>query len=299
MIVFFLYFSQWLVVEKGVPDVWYNMLFTQAGNWLGQITGLLVTVPFVAGAVPVLGAPGRPQTFLPAIVLFVLLALPMLLFLRLPKRVQPGMRIDVVAEYRSQWQRFRALVTTPGMGTFLLAYFFFNDAIITVSNNFPIYLENVYGVSDDVKSLLLLGILLTFVLGALLSGWVTDCLGIKRTLVLSLAAWVAIFPIMGITGDFTVFVLLCVVIGLLFGSIWTVTRVAMTALCPPSMLNFGFSFYTLAERVSTLVGPLAWGIITSSLTDLGPLRYRIAMIAMGFFVAVGLFVLRNTRIGSS
>ena len=27
-IVFFLYFSQWLVVDKGVPDFWYNMIFT-------------------------------------------------------------------------------------------------------------------------------------------------------------------------------------------------------------------------------------------------------------------------------
>ena len=27
-IVFFLYFSQWLVVDKGVSDLWYNMIFT-------------------------------------------------------------------------------------------------------------------------------------------------------------------------------------------------------------------------------------------------------------------------------
>src|SRR3989339_22151 len=41
MIVFFLYFSQWLVVEKGVSDFWFNMIFT-AGSLL-----LLITVPVV------------------------------------------------------------------------------------------------------------------------------------------------------------------------------------------------------------------------------------------------------------
>src|SRR3989338_8584659 len=28
VIVFFLYFSQWLVIDKGVSDFWFNMIFT-------------------------------------------------------------------------------------------------------------------------------------------------------------------------------------------------------------------------------------------------------------------------------
>ena len=185
------------------------------------------------------------------------------------------------------------------MGTFLLAYFFFNDAIITAMNNFPIYLHNVFGVSDQVQSLLLLGILFTSAAGALVGGWCTDRLGIKPMLMILLAGWCIVFPLMGVTTNFPAFVALSIVIGLLFGSIWTVTRAAMTALCPPRQANFGFSFYTLAERVSTLVGPLAWGVIVSSLTDLGALRYRIALMAMAVFVAVGIFIVRKTKIGAS
>jgi MFS-type transporter involved in bile tolerance (Atg22 family) len=41
MIVFFLYFSQWLVVEHGVSDFWYNMIFT-----IGSLM-ILVTAPIL------------------------------------------------------------------------------------------------------------------------------------------------------------------------------------------------------------------------------------------------------------
>src|SRR3989344_1203734 len=40
-IVFFLYFSQWLVVEKGVADFWYNAIFA-----IGSIL-LLITAPIL------------------------------------------------------------------------------------------------------------------------------------------------------------------------------------------------------------------------------------------------------------
>src|SRR3989339_498618 len=41
MIVFFLYFAQWLVVEKGVADFWYNAIFA-----VGSVL-LLVTAPIL------------------------------------------------------------------------------------------------------------------------------------------------------------------------------------------------------------------------------------------------------------
>ena len=68
------------------------------------------------------------------------------------------------------------------MGLFLLAYFFFNDAIITSQNNFPIYVQRVFGASDTTKSMLLIGILLTSVVGAFVSGLIADKIGLKRTL---------------------------------------------------------------------------------------------------------------------
>ena len=389
MIVFFLYFSQWLVVEKGVSDFWYNMIFTigsalllmtapvlgsiadktrgqqtclnvitiltvlsllcvtfialfspkhvflavlfflvtnyfyqlsfvfynallhdiapqdawgrvsgvgQAGNWLGEIAGLLIALPFASGAVYLFGEAGRAQTFLPSVVLFVILALPMLLLFRLPKRETVNNSWTLAGEYRGQWHQFRDLIRDPAMKYFLLSYFFFNDAVLTASNNFPIYLQAVFAVSDRTKSMVLVGILLTAVMGALCSGWVADRIGIKRTLMIILGGFAVIFPILGLAQNFSIFVVFTTAMGFFFGAIWTVTRAAMTILTPKGKLNFGFSFYTLAERVSTFVGPLSWGVIASFLVPLGPTRYRIAIIAMAIFVVIGLYFLRKVEI---
>jgi len=389
MIVFFLYFSQWLVVEKGVSDFWFNMIFTagsllllitvpvvgsiadrirgqhafllvitlltivslfavtftalffpqkvflaalfflitnyfyqfsfvfynallhdiapraqwgrisgigQAGNWLGQIVGLLIALPFASGAVYLFGAAGRAQTFLPSVVLFIILALPMFLFFRLPGNHAAHDAWTVTGEYKSQWCQWKSLVKNPSMKMFLLSYFFFNDAVITAANNFPLYLEHVFAVSDSTKSMILVGILVTSVIGALASGWVADAIGIKKTLVIILIGFAIIFPVLGFAQNFVFFVFGTTMLGFLYGSVWTVTRAAMTALTPKNQLNFGFGFYTLAERVSTFVGPLTWGLLTALLVDLGPWRYRIAVTSMGAFVVIGLYLLRNVDI---
>ncbi len=389
VIVFFLYFSQWLVVDRGVPDFWYNMIFTigsalllltapilggiadkngrqlnyfnritvlvfffyvltsiitlfftekvflaalfflianylyqfsfvfynaflhciaprekwgrvsgvgQTGNWLGQIAGLLITLPLASGAVYLVGEAGRAQTFLPAVIIFFVLALPMVLFFKLPKSEKIDVKINLREEYENYWKRFKELIRSPNVGLFLLAYFFFNDAIITTSTNFPIYLQNVFAVSDSTKSMLLIGILVTSAIGAFCSGWVADRIGLKKALMIVLGSWVVLLPLLGLTSNFPIFIFLTVMMGFLYGSIWTVTRATMMTLCPKDKLNFGFSFYALAERVSTLVGPLAWGIITSVFMSWGPVRYRIAIAVMAIFVAIGIFFLRKIEI---
>jgi UMF1 family MFS transporter len=267
----------------------------QAGNWLGQIAGLLITLPFASGAVYLVGEVGRAQTFLPATIIFFILSLPMLLYFKIPKQEKVIEKISIQEEYKNYWGNFKNLVREPNMGLFLLSYFFFNDAIITSATNFPIYLQRVFAVSDNTKSMLLLSILATSVIGAFCSGWVADKMGLKKTLMIVLGSFIVILPGFGLTSNFSFFVLLAVLMGFMLGAIWTVTRTAMTILCPKEKLNFGFSFYTLAERASTLIGPLSWGLVTLIFVNQGAARYRIAVSSMAVFVAIGIFFLRKVK----
>jgi UMF1 family MFS transporter len=388
-IVFFLYFSQWLVVEKGVADFWYNMIFVigsalllvtapvlgsiadktgrqqdyfnkitflsfacfigvsiitlffsqsvflatlffllanylyqfsfvfynaflhyiapkelwgkisgigLGANYLGQVAGLGFAIPLASGTIYLMGEAGRAQTFLPATILFIVLSLPMVLFFKLPKQEKLVSKIDIKEEYKGQWRQFRELIKDPNMKMFLLAYFFFNDAVITVSNNFALYLENVFGVPDKMKTILLGGTLFMSIFGALLSGFVINKIGLKKALVWIIGVWVLFLPILGINTNYQIFMVLCILFGFLWGAIWTITRTAMTALTPKDKLNFSFSFYTLAERTSTIVGPLFWGLTTFIFINLGATRYRIAMVVMAVFVAIGLYLVRNVEI---
>jgi UMF1 family MFS transporter len=162
---------------------------------------------------------------------------------------------------------------------------------VTAVNNFPIYLEQIFHLSDTVKSLVIISILVTSAIGAFITGWVADKTGLKKTLNYVLGAWVIVFPLLAVTTSFPFFVVLCTLVGFLYGSMWAVTRTAMVALVPKDKLNFGFSYYTLAERTSTFIGPLAWGIVTAVTLHLGAVRYRYALFAMTLFVAIGIYIL--------
>ena len=285
-----------LLPQVASPDKWGKASgIGQAGNFTGQVAGLLLTMPLASGAVYLVGEVGRAQTLWPATVLFLLLALPMLLLFKRSVSESVSERVSLKEEYRSQWKAFLELIKDRNMKFFLLAYFFFNDAIITISNNFPIYLENVFAAPDKLKTYLLAGALLMSVFGALFSGFVTDRIGLKKSLRGIIGIWIIFVPILGLTTNFKVFMVLCVLMGFLFGAIWTITRASMAALTPRDQMNYGFSFYTLAERTSTLVGPVSWGVVTYIFSSFGATRYRLAMLCMAGFVAIGFYLVRKVN----
>ena len=388
-VVLYLYFAQWLVIDKGVSDLWFNMIFVgstilliltapffgtlsdstgvqkrylnrttwlfflsallislvtmfwsgqyilaallfllanyfyqlsftfynamlghlappekqgiisgigQAGNWVGQIAWLLLSIPLVAGTIYLFGEAGRAQTFLPATIIFILLALPMMLYYKERSSENKNISLSYRKELVNTWRSFRVFIQDRNIFLFLFGYFLFNDAILTVQNNFPIYLERVFQVSDTTKSLLLVGILGTAAVGALISGFIARKIGLKKSLLLTLGSWAIILPVMALIKNFSFFVVLAVIIGLLFGAVWSITRTVMVTLTPKEKMNYGMSYYTLAERFATFVGPVSWGLITWLLLSSGEIRYRIAMATMGLFVLAGLMIVRKINI---
>lgn len=264
----------------------------QAGNWLGQVAGLLATLPFANGALHWFGEPSRVQPLLPSVFLFVACSLPMLIWFK-TGAMHTEISASPIQEVRAYWRGLRRLWLLPGVGLFLLAFFFFNDALLTTANNFPIYMQQVFGIPDTTKVFLMLGILTTSALGALGGGWLADRIGMRRLFKIILAVWILFFPILGLTNDFFLFTILVIIMGILYGATWSVTRAVMASLLPRDKQNYGFSYYTLFERFSTFVGPIVWGLITTGFISFGPVRYQLAAISMGLFVVIGFFLARK------
>ena len=288
-IVFFLYFSQWIVIDRGVADIWFNLTFTVsatlllltvpttgvlldrywrrisglryttlgtvmfyglcgvfaignhdilalvtftlglysyllsftfytplindiglpsergrisgygiAANYLGQIAGLVLALPFATGTLNLFGGSSRTESLLPAVATFSLLALPTLLLFKEPHKEQSI--LSYAKEAKESLVETKILITIPGVLAFFIAYFFFNDAILTAANNFSIFLEQVWKVSDTVKTYILLGILVTSAIGGFISGLIADKLGHKKTLVFILSGWVIILPRCSLSG---------------------------------------------------------------------------------------------------
>lgn len=267
--------------------------FGIAANYLGQITGLVIALPFATGSVNWFGGLPRAETLIPGILGFIILALPMLLFFKEPK--QKKSRISVKQAIKETIIDTKFLLSFSSVGVFLLSYFLFNDAILTAVNNFPIFLEQVWHVSDTTKTYLLLAIMVTSAIGGILSGYIADKFGHKRTLMFILAVWMIIFPFLGLVRNWIFFISICILLGLWFGANWTVSRSVMSYLSPKGRHNLAFSYFGLAERASSFIGPLVWGGIVTGMSAAGPIRYRIAMVSLAGFIIFGLWALSKVK----
>ncbi len=383
-IVFFLYFAQWIVIDRGVPDLYFNLTFTISAilllftvpftgtlldkflrritglryttiftvlfygicalfaisnnavgslifftlglyayllsftfytplindiskqekrglisglgisaNYLGQIAGLLIALPLSTGSLSFFGSAPRAETLLPSVLIFFILSLPMLILFKEPKRPKEKLRLGL--RFKEMITETKLLFSLSSVSLFILAYFLFNDAILTASNNFPIFVEQVWKISDTIKTYILLGILITSAIGGTLSGFIADKFGHKRTLMFILAGWVIILPFIGFINNFTLFVIATTIMGLWFGSNWTVSRSVMSYIAPKGKHNLAFAYFGLAERASSFIGPIIWGLIVTNLVSIGSYRYRIAVLAVTGFIILGLIALSRVK----
>lgn len=383
-IVFFLYFAQWIVVDQGVADIWFNLTFTAAAllllltvpitgalldkrwrritglryttisttifyglcgfsaitgnniyalitftiglysyllsftfytpllndlstpanrgkisgygiaaNYIGQMAGLFVVLPFANGDLNFFGGVPRSETLLPSVAIFFFLSLPMLLFFKEPHKNASD--YSLWTDARIFWRESVKLFLNSGILAFFAAFFFFNDAVMTLSNNLSIYLEQVWMISDAMKTYILLGALVTSSVGGLISGLIADKIGHKRTLTYLLAGYLFIIPVFALVSDFKIFVTVVVLIGFWYGASWAVSRSVMGYLAPLGKHNLAFAYFGLMERASSFIGPIIWGLVVSNLLYLGSNRYRIAALVLTVFVILGLVALKRVR----
>jgi UMF1 family MFS transporter len=109
-----------------------------------------------------------------------------------------------------------------------------------------------------------------------------------------LLGWIIALPLIALAPNLAMLTVVSVIMGLLLGSVWAITRAYLSNLLRRENMGYGFSFYTLAERFATLLGPLTWGGL---IAILGPESnsYRIAMAVMAIFVLIGFVILTKWK----
>ena len=275
----FVFYNPMIADISDKPHRWRVSGIGQFANALGQVVGLAIFLPLSEDLLAPL---------LPAVWVFFLLALPMMIFFKdTAKTVTTGIKkIERNHFYKKLIPFFSVSLAAP----LLVAFFFYNDALVTVTNNLSIYLENVFEIPNNQKSIILMLIVLMNAVGALLSGWIGDKIGIKKTLIGVLIAWIIALPIVAITASIPLFMILSAILGILIGAMRAVSRAYMSMLVAKEDLWYGFSFYTIFERFAAIIWPLTWGgIIAIGGVNSG--SYRIAMVSMTAFVVVWLLLI--------
>jgi MFS transporter, UMF1 family len=269
----------------------------QCANYVGQVAGLLAIIPFANGTIHFFGEPGRAQTLLPATILFGLFSLPMLVWYRevSSKRIQQeeASSISFAGEYRNLASIIKKIASVPNLALLFIAYFLYSDALLTFGNNFPIFLEKVYGTPDAIKTYISAGILLMSAVGSYVFGKISDRFGRVKTLKAILLCWCFLFVSIALVPPFSIMVALCMFAGLFYGPVWGISRSMVAQFTPPEISASSFSFYIIAERFATFVGPIIWSVVLASTAVSGVKSYSYAILSMGVLVLAGFLLTRR------
>ena len=175
---------------------------------------------------------------------------------------------------------------------FLLAYLFYNDGIQTV-----IAVSSTYGTSElgfSQSNVFLVFLVVQFVAfgGALLFGRFAARFGAQRTVLGGIVLWTITVVIAFLTpgNQFSLFLALGALIGLVLGGTQALSRSLYSQLVPKGREAEFFSLYQAMERGTSWLGTLIFTIVYQQ-----TLSYRSAIIALIVFFVIGGLLLSRVR----
>ncbi len=192
---------------------------------------------------------------------------------------------------------FKELKTTikdvrkyPETLKFLIAYLFYNDGIqtvIAISGTYAILELKLTEISLVIAILI---VQVTALIGALLLAKLSDKIGSKKVILLTLLIWTLMVVITyGLpAGQQNPYLAIAAGIGFVLGGSQALSRSLYSQVIPRSREAQYFSFYEISERGTSWLGTLAFGI-AFGLT--GSYRQSVLLI-IAFFVIGGLLLLR-------
>ncbi|MCL0029146.1 MFS transporter [Dehalococcoidia bacterium] len=181
----------------------------------------------------------------------------------------------------------------PGLSRFFIGRLFYTDAANTLIIFIGIYITNEFGFTDyEFQFFLVVGII-SSIIGAFLWGFLVDSIGPKRTLNLVLCLWLialvflAAIPLMSLgTGFLWVDAILA---GLAMSGVWCADRPYLLRLIPTENVGEFFGVYSMVGRFASIIGPLAWVMVSDTLGFGRP----IAVLTLVIFIIISYVILQG------
>ncbi|PZO97016.1 MAG: hypothetical protein DI618_13440, partial [Dermacoccus nishinomiyaensis] len=217
--------------------------------------------------------------------------------LRDVRRVGPAVTGSLTAAVSGSVRQLRSTFAElrhfPDTMTFLLAYLFFNDGIQTVIVSASLYGKEELGFGDSQLIVTILLVQFVAFLGALLFGRLARTMGAKRAVLLSLGLWtLVVFAAFFLpSGQFGLWLVLGVGIGIVLGGSQALSRSLYSRLVPTGRESEYFSLYQAMERGTSWFGTLTFGLV-HQLTG----SYRLSIVALVVFFALGAVLLRRVDV---
>jgi len=269
-----------------------------AFGYIGSIIGLILVSPFVEGKIwgmeiSFIPKGGTVASFIPTAILFLIFALPTFIFVKdpvVPKSDEnPG--VDIKAAFKKVLDSISNTKKYPGVLRFLIAKFFYEDAIQTVILFMAVYTQKVMGFSSESTTNFFIIIIPSVVVGSALFGMLTDHFGPKKVLIFVLIGWIISLSVLVLTMKIWLFWIIGALIGVFMGSTWTSARPLLISLVPKEMLGEFFGLYSLSGKLAAIFGPLVWAAMVNIFYDYGDIfRYKAAIMALNVLIIVGFII---------
>ncbi len=188
---------------------------------------------------------------------------------------------------------FRHVRDYPQTLRFLVAFLFFNDGVQTVIAVAAVYGAEELGMKTTTVILAVLIVQITGIVGALAMGRMAARRGAFRVILSALVVWVAIVLVGFVlpAGVTTLFLLLAASIGLVVAGTQALSRSLFSQLVPLGREAEYFSLYQAAERGTSWLGTLVFGLVHQFTGS-----YRYAIVALLLFFVVGGLLLRRVDV---
>ncbi|NWJ48227.1 MAG: MFS transporter [Chloroflexi bacterium] len=282
-------------------------------NW-GKVSGLGVGLGYFGGIIGFLGVgylgdmlygagaltgdnPKNSDSFFIAAILYLLFSIPCFIFVRERhyKTEQEAAKLTFTSTMTQTLRTFKQSMLYPGLFVFLVANFFYSDALNTVITAMGIYSTEVIGFSPSQRNGFLAFATIFAVVGSIIFGFVADKIGSKQALNISLSIWVVVFVIaMAAPPRDFFFWIGGPLAGIALGSTWVSARTLMVELTPPERLGEFMGLYNLTGKFSAVLGPVLWGgtllLFNPNDPKVGNLGYQIAVGTLLAVVIIGFVI---------
>ena len=290
--------------------VFYNALMVNIApkDKIGLVSGLGRMLGY-SGAIlalyliqPIVVESGYRATFFPTGLLFLIFALPCLVFVK-DKGPKEGLHVASLLKMDKISGIIRQLKETlfdpykfPGLPDFLKAIFFILCAVNVIIIFMAVYATKVLGL-NEIQIIHLIGFSTIFAMaGSVASGYISDRIGASKSLMAIFVLWGICISAAALVRTADLYWLIGSLVGIALGSIWVVLRALVIRLFPVEKIGGAFGLFNIVGYLSGVAGAIFWGVIVLFLSPLGALGYRIALFSLNLFIVFAvIFLSRMNR----
>ena len=262
-------------------------------GYLGGLIALVICLPLLSGGLEPEHRTSFKLSFVVAAAFFAIFSAPFFLWLK--ERAVAQDRPDGVSSLRAGYARlsetFHHVRSLTELFKFLVAFLLYNDGIETV-----IYFATIFAVSEFKFSMgdaviLFIAVQATALVGSILFGHVTDRIGSKPTIVITLVLWCLVVLATYFATTRGQFWVIALVAGIGLGSNQAASRGLMRLFVPEGRDAEFYAFFSVMGKFSALLGPMVYGLVATAAGS-----QRVGILSVLFFFAVGLLILLTVNV---